>query len=66
VIAKNRREDEKMQVYAHRVQELHYDLGLKVTSFDNIGISASSFLWEIVQEDNNTQEQEASDEDHQN
>jgi hypothetical protein len=43
-IAKNKREDDKMEVYAHRVQELQHDLGLEVSSFDNIGRSASSFL----------------------
>jgi hypothetical protein len=64
VIAKNKGEDEKLQVYARRVQELQHDLGLEVTSFDNIGMSAAIFLWEIVQEDNNIQEQEAADEDH--
>jgi hypothetical protein len=53
-----------MEVYAHRVQELQHDLGLEVSSFDNIGRSASSFLWETAQkEDNNIQEQEASDEE---
>jgi hypothetical protein len=54
-----------MQVYARRVQELQHDLGLEVDSFDNIGMSAKSFLWEIAQEDNNIQEQEVSGEEYQ-
>ncbi|MFL6401550.1 MAG: hypothetical protein ACJ72J_18480 [Nitrososphaeraceae archaeon] len=53
VIAKNKGEDDKMELYAHRVQELQHDLGLPISSFDNIGVSASSFLWQIVQQDNN-------------
>jgi hypothetical protein len=40
IIAKNKDEYEKMQVYARRVQELQHDLGLEVDSFDNIGMSA--------------------------
>ena len=46
---------ENGEVYAHRVQELQYDLGLEVESFDNIGMSATSFLWEIARkEDSNS------------
>src|SRR3954465_9744281 len=44
VIAKNKGEDEKMENYARRVQELQHDLGLEISSFDNIGMPASSFL----------------------
>jgi len=63
VIAKNKDEYEKMEHYACIIQELQHDLGLEVSSFDNIGMSATSFLWQIVQENNNNQEeQEASDE----
>jgi hypothetical protein len=35
---------------------------LEITSFDNIGMSAASFLSEIAQEDNSIQEQEVSNE----
>jgi hypothetical protein len=49
-----------MERYARILQECQHDLGLPVSSFDDIGMSASSFLWQIAQEDNN-QEQEASD-----
>ncbi len=46
--------------------ESQYDLGLEVSSFDNIGMPASSFLWQIVQkDDNNNQEQEVSNENYQ-
>jgi hypothetical protein len=38
VIAKNKDEYEKMELYAHRIQELQHDLGLEVSSFPNIGI----------------------------
>ena len=53
VIAKNKYEDDKMELYARRIQECQHDLGLPITSFDNIGMSASSFLWEIAQKENN-------------
>jgi hypothetical protein len=63
-IAKNKGEDDKMELYAHRVQELQHDLGLPISSFDNIGMSATSFLWQIVQEDdNNNQEQQVAEEE---
>ena len=66
MIAKNKDEYEKMEHYARIIQELQHDLGLEVSSFDNIGMSATSFLWQIVQENNNNQEeQEASDEEYQ-
>ncbi|MFL6469250.1 MAG: hypothetical protein ACJ71H_00200 [Nitrososphaeraceae archaeon] len=66
VIAKNKDEYEKMERYARIIQESQYDLGLPISSFDNIGMSATSFLWQIAQEDNNNQEeQEASDEEYQ-
>jgi hypothetical protein len=68
VIAKNKGEDDKMQVYARRVQELQHDLGLEISSFDKIGMPASNFLWEIAQkEDNNSNqiEREVSNEEYQ-
>jgi hypothetical protein len=57
-IAKNKGEDEKMELYAHRIQELQHDLGLVVSSFPNIDISATSFFWQLAQEDNDSQEQQ--------
>ncbi|MFL6403072.1 MAG: hypothetical protein ACJ71M_06320 [Nitrososphaeraceae archaeon] len=42
-----------MERYARIIQESQYDLGLEVSSFDNIGMPASSFLWQIVQKDEN-------------
>ncbi|MFL6342113.1 MAG: hypothetical protein ACJ71K_20825 [Nitrososphaeraceae archaeon] len=66
VIAKNKDEHDKMERYARIIQESQYDLGLEVSSFDNIGMPASSFLWQIVQkDDNNNQEQEVSNENYQ-
>ncbi|MFL6396818.1 MAG: hypothetical protein ACJ706_06645, partial [Nitrososphaeraceae archaeon] len=53
VIAKNKDEYDKMERYARIIQESQYDLGLEVSSFDNIGMPASSFLWQIVQKDEN-------------
>ncbi|MFL6322651.1 MAG: hypothetical protein ACJ72Q_19545 [Nitrososphaeraceae archaeon] len=53
VIAKNKDEHDKMERYARIIQESQYDLGLEVSSFDNIGMPASSFLWQIVQKDEN-------------
>jgi hypothetical protein len=47
------------------VQECQHDLGLEVSSFDNIGMPASSFLWQITQENNNQEEQEVSDKEYQ-
>ena len=44
VIAKNKDDMKKWS---------QYDLGLEVSSFDNIGMPASSFLWQIVQKDEN-------------
>jgi hypothetical protein len=57
VIAKNKGEDEKMELYAHKVQELQHDLGLPISSFDNIGMSVASFLWELAQKDDDNQVQ---------
>ena len=58
-IAKNKGENDKMELYARRVQELQHDLGLEVSSFDNIGMSATSFLWEFIRkEDNDTNDEE--------
>jgi hypothetical protein len=65
VIAKNKDEYNKMELYARRIQELQHDLGLEISSFPNIGMSAASFFWQLAQEDNNNQEQEASDEEYQ-
>ena len=48
-----------MEHYARIIQEFQHDLGLEVSSFDNIGMSASNFLWELAQkEDNYTQEEQ--------
>jgi hypothetical protein len=49
VIAKNKDEYERMEHYARIIQESQHDLGLEVSSFDNIGMSE--------QENNNNQEQ---------
>ena len=65
VIAKNKDEYEKMELYAQRVQELQHDLGLPTSSFHNIGKSATSFLWELAQKDADNQEQEVSCEEYQ-
>jgi hypothetical protein len=64
-IAKNKGEDDKMELYARRVQECQHDLGLEISSFDNLDMSATSFLWEFIRkEDNDSQEeqQQVSDE----
>jgi hypothetical protein len=47
----------KMELYAHKVQELQHDLGLPISSFDNIGMSVASFLWELAQKDDDNQVQ---------
>jgi len=39
---------DKMELYARRIQECQHDLGLEVSSFDNIGMSAPGILWEFV------------------
>ena len=60
-IAKNKDEHDKMELYARRIQEWQHDLGLEVSSFDNIGMSAASFLWELARKednDNNQKEQQ--------
>jgi hypothetical protein len=54
-----------MEHYARIIQECQHDLGLEVSSFDNIGMPASSFLWQITQENNNQEEQEVSDKEYQ-
>ncbi len=41
-----------------RIQELQHDLGLPISSFDNIGISATSFFWQLAEEENDSQEQQ--------
>ena len=63
VIAKNKDEYEKMVHYARVIQENQYDLGLEVSSFDNIGMSDRSFLWEMAQKDSENQEQEVGEEE---
>ena len=51
----------KRKLYARRIEECQHDLGLEVSSFDNLDMSATSFLWEtILKEDDDT-----NDEDHQ-
>src|ERR687888_666995 len=60
-IAKNKGEDDKLELYAHRVQGLQHDLGLPISSFDDIGMSATSFLWELVQKDNDNREQQVAE-----
>jgi hypothetical protein len=40
-----------MEHYARIIQESQHDLGLEVDSFDNIGMSAASFFWQLAQED---------------
>jgi hypothetical protein len=62
VIAKEKWEDDKMELYAHRIQEPQHDLGLPISSFDNIGMSAASFLWELAQKDDDNQEQQVAEE----
>ena len=58
---KNKDEYNKKELYARRIEECQHDLGLEVSSFDNLDMSATSFLWEtILKEDNDT-----NDEDHQ-
>jgi hypothetical protein len=43
VIAKNKDEYEKMEHCAHIIQELQHDLGLPISSFDDIGMSAATY-----------------------
>jgi hypothetical protein len=69
-IAKNKGEDDKMELYARRIQELQHDLGLKISSFPNIGMSDTDFLSELAQKkddynhsDENNQEQQISKEE---
>ena len=40
------------------IQESQHDLGLEVSSFDNIGMSTANFFWQLEQENNNIQEQQ--------
>jgi hypothetical protein len=55
VIAKNKDEHDRMKHYSPIIQECQHDLGLPISSFPNIGMSATSFLSEIAQkEDNNS------------
>jgi hypothetical protein len=62
VIAKNKDEYDKMLHYARIIQECQHDLGLKVSSFPNIGMSDLSSSQQIAQENNN---QAISDEEYQ-
>jgi hypothetical protein len=43
-----------MERYARIIQESQHDLGLEVSSFDNIGMSAASFLSAIAQKEGNS------------
>src|SRR5215212_1495440 len=51
--AKNKDEYDKMERYARIIQESQHDLGLEISSFDNIGMSATSFLWEFIRKEDN-------------
>ena len=56
---KNKDEYNKKELYARRIEECQHDLGLEVSSFDNLDMSATSFLWEtILKEDNDTNDEE--------
>src|SRR5919202_2069484 len=63
VIAKNKDEYDNMEHYARVIQENQHELGLPISSFDNIGRSATGFLWETIQEENNIREKEVSGEE---
>jgi hypothetical protein len=52
-IAKNKYEYDKLEHYARIIQECQYDLGLPISSFDDIGMSADDFLSEIAEKENN-------------
>ncbi len=58
VIVKNKGEDEKMELYACRIQELQHDLGLDVVHFLTLGCQQQAFFWQIAQEENDSQEQQ--------
>jgi hypothetical protein len=57
VIAKNKDEYDKMLHYARIIQECQHDLGLEISSFDNIEMPASNFLMEIAQKEVNNSNQ---------
>jgi hypothetical protein len=57
VIAKNKDEYDKMLHYARIYQRSQYDLGLEISSFDNIEMPASNFLMEIAQKEVNNSNQ---------
>ena len=66
-LPKNKDEFDKMELYTRRVQECQHDLGLEVSSFDNLDMSAISFLWETIRkedDDANNEEQQVADEEH--
>jgi hypothetical protein len=65
MIAKNKWEDEKMELYTRIIQELQHDLGLPISSFDDIGMSATGFLWELAQKDADNQVQQVAEEEYQ-
>jgi hypothetical protein len=65
-IAKNKDEYDKMELYARRIQEWQHGLGLRISSFNEIGISANDFLSKIAEKEDsasNQVEQELSDEE---
>ena len=37
-IAKNKHEDDKLEIYAKRIQKLERQLGIEITDFSNCGI----------------------------
>ena len=42
-----------MEHYARIIQECQHDLGLPISSFDNVGMSADDFLSKIAEKENN-------------
>jgi hypothetical protein len=52
-IAKNKYEYDKLEHYARIIQECQHDLGLPISSFDDIGMSADDFLSKIAEKENN-------------
>jgi hypothetical protein len=42
-----------MELYARRIHECQHDLWLEVSSFYNIAMSATSFLWEFIRKQDN-------------
>jgi hypothetical protein len=54
-----------MELYTRIIQELQHDLGLPISSFDDIGMSATGFLWELAQKDADNQVQQVAEEEYQ-